>query len=178
MRPMLVLTLLSLLVTSLGGCVQRADLYVADVASVVRGEKTLEEVAQEIVAREFNPHATLEIKRVLVKPVMLGYEGEVVEADPGYAFFHARVRFVNNGTMDLSVSTWQFSSIDEAGSETNAEIPMAHQDFDAERVRKGGAREGWVVFEMEEDARLTGIVWTGLLTDARGEFNGTLERPN
>lgn len=118
----------------------------------------------------FAPGAQLKVLDVQPRPTRVGTFGETIKADPGYVFQFARVRLMNNGTIDLSAATWQFSAVDAQGSETAAALANAHDDFDGSRLRAGGVRDGTVIFQMEEGAALRAVIWQGDLAAARGTW--------
>jgi hypothetical protein len=121
----------------------------------------------------FTPSAQLVVLGETREDAVRGAFNETIHADPGYSFRVVHVRLVNNGTVDLGVHAWEFSAVDEHGSETSAELGLAHQDLDVTRLRgHGGALEGDVVFQMRDDARLAGVVWAGDFVQAAGNWTG------
>jgi hypothetical protein len=126
---------------------------------------------ESYVAEAFTPSAQLSVLDQTRVAGVRGAFNETIHADPGYSFRVVHVRLVNNGTVELGVHAWQFSAVDERGSDTPAMLGLAHQDMDAIRVRgHGGAMEGDVTFQMRDDARLTKVVWDGDLAQASGTW--------
>lgn len=145
----------------------------SDIESVLRGAN-ISEKAAEIAAREFTPSATLTVKSVQTAPTRIGVFNETIKADPGYAFFYTYVRIENTGKLDLAVSNWHFSAIDENGSDHMVELANAHEDFDGARLRAQGVRDGLLIFELPVDSRISAVVWEGDITSARGEYEGPI----
>lgn len=143
-----------------------------DLEPILKGERNITDVAEEVARREFRPSLVLEVKGVELRPTRVGAFGETIKADPGYVFHVVRVRVENNGTMDLAVSDWHFSALDEAGSDHPVEMGGDHNDFDGARVRKGAMREGTLVFELRKGSHLTALVWEGDLATSRVDFTG------
>lgn len=132
---------------------------------------------ERMVAETFQPSAQLIVLGEERHPTRTGVFNETIRADPGYTFDYVRVRLVNNGTVELGVHNWEFSAADEVGSETPATLANAHDDFDAVRLRgHGGAMEGFVIFEMRADARLTKVVWSGDFVSAEGAWGSAMNQ--
>lgn len=129
---------------------------------------TLLEKAEEIAKRDFGQNASLTVTRVWNETTRLGAFGETIESAPGYHFSFARVSVHNTGKIDLAVSGWHFSGVDEYGDEHPALLGGARDDFNAGRVRAGGSIGGIVGFEIMDGSWLTGVVWQGDLANATG----------
>lgn len=138
------------------------------VYSAADGEGDLFERAQQIAMEQFSVNATLTVQDLYSTPTRLGAFGETIRADRGYHFVHARILIENTGKVDVAPATHQFSAVDEIGSETTPELDAPHHDFDASRLRKGGARQGEVIFELRKDAVVGSIFWQGDLGNATG----------
>lgn len=141
-----------------------------DFGPLLLGDADIEEAAQKIALRDFGMNASLVVKGVHTEPTRVGTFGETIRADPGYAFHHARVAVTNTGRLDLAVSTWHFSAEDEIGSDHNALLGNAHDDFEGARLRVGATREGTVIFHLREGSRVTAVVWQGDFAQARGTY--------
>ena len=137
-----------------------------DPASFSEGD--LAAKAEEIAREQFAANATLTVLDVSVTDHRIGTFGEKIKADPGYQFHVAHVRIENTGKVDIAVSTWHFSGIDEMGSDHSVELANAHEDFDASRLGKGHARDGDVIFELEKGSYLSAVSWQGDLAEAEG----------
>lgn len=148
------------------------DLPLAEAERLLRGEANLTELAEEIAVREYSPNATLEVLEVTLGRERNGTFGETIRPDRGNVYHFALVRVTNVGKVDLSVATWQFVSEDDVGSEHAALLANERDDFDGSRLPPGASREGVVVFELHESARLVAVAWEGDLTSARGERGG------
>lgn len=165
------LALVVLLMASTGaasGCVERMGAHATDLKALVEGDKSFGEVVAGIADKEFHPSAQLFVEHVETNRTRPGDMRATERADRGYVFHFVTVRVVNNGTVDLPVSTGQFSAQDERGSETAALTSLPHHDFDGTRIRPGGERWGTLVFEMREDLHVEAIVWDGMLASASG----------
>lgn len=147
-----------------------------DFAPLLMGDANITELAERIAMRDFGTNATLVVKDVRLESTRIGTFGETIKADPGYRFHYARVAVTNTGKMDLAVSTWHFSAEDEIGSDHNAQLANAHDDFDGGRLRVGATREGTVIFHLRESSRITSVVWRGDLAQARGAWGDAPER--
>lgn len=148
-----------------------APVAVGVIAEGPDGESDLWARAEEIAQREFSASVTLEILDVKLSKERYDEFGGRLRPDFGYDFHHAKLRLTNIGKMDVAASTWQFSALDEDGSDHAAELGGAHHDFDASRLRKGAARVGEVVFELREGSSIASVVW-------QGDFaNATATRP-
>lgn len=119
--------------------------------------------AQEIAEREFSGDAELTVLGVTVTEQRTGVFGERIEPDAGYRFHVAKVRLQNTGKIDIAVSSWHFSGLDEIGSDHAIEPGGAHDDFDGSRLGKGQARVGSLTFELPQGSYLAGMVWQGEL---------------
>ena len=150
----------------------RLPIVGADLEPILKGERNLTDVADEVAAREFRASLRLEVVGVELRPTRIGAFGETIKADPGHVFHVVRVRAENDGTMDLAVSDWHFSALDEAGSDHAVEMGGDHHDFDGSRLRQGGAREGTLVFELRRGSAVHALVWEGDLATARVDFTG------
>lgn len=136
------------------------------VVSAQRTDAPEEDDEVSLFARMFaawDPKAELEVLEITTSRTKIGGYGDEIEADPGYVFHHVRVVVRNTGTVSLPVSTWHFSATDELGYDVPAETSMAHHDFDGQAVRKNGARQGLVIFELPEGAQIRSVVWQGEL---------------
>lgn len=143
-----------------------APVAVGAIVEGPEGESELWARAEEIARREFSATATLEIVDVRTSGERFDEFGGRLRPDYGYEFHHATLRLTNTGKMDIAASTWQFSAVDEGGSDHSAELGGAHHDFDASRLRKGASRVGEVVFELREGSRIETIVWQGDFANA------------
>lgn len=132
--------------------------------------------AEEIARKEFSVSANLSVEKVWIMDERTGTFGERIRPDPGYLFHYVQARIENTGKLDIAVSTWHFSAIDEAGSDHSVELANAHEDFDASRLGRGHARDGLVIFEIEKGSYLTGLVWQGDLGEANTTI-GAYEHP-
>ncbi len=150
------------------GCTENLDAYSADFGAVLRGEKNFTELVDKIATQEFLPSAKIVIEKVETRTERPGEFRRSVEADRGYLFYYVTVRVINNGTMDLPVSTWQFSAIDQDESEVNAKTTIPHHDFDGSRLRSGAQRVGTLIFEMREGTEVVAVAWDGTIAKARG----------
>lgn len=121
----------------------------------------------------FSPAANLTVVGVESHPTRVGAFNETIRADPGFTFRYVRVRIVNTGNVDLGVHAYQFSAVDDAGSDTPAALGNLHEDMEALRVRAHGAVEGVVIFEMRESAALHGVVWTGDFASAEANLTAS-----
>lgn len=117
--------------------------------------------AQEIAERDFAGAANLTVLSVEVTDQRTGAFGERIRPDPGYQFHVAKVRVQNTGKIDIAVSNWHFSGLDEIGSDHSIEMGGAHDDFDGSRLGKGQARVGDLTFELQKGSYLSGMVWQG-----------------
>lgn len=129
-------------------------------------DSDLMEKAQEIAKRDFAASASLEILDVQIADQRTGAFGERIRPDVGYAFHLVDVRFTNTGKVDVAVSSWHFSGLDEIGSDHSVELGNAHEDFDASRLSPGHSRNGRLYFEIEKGSWLTQLVWEGDLGSA------------
>jgi len=136
------------------------------------GESDLWAKAEEIARREFSTNATIEILNVTTATERFDEFGGRLRPDYGYLYYWAQIRVTNTGKLDVAPADWQFSAMDEMGSDHSALLGGAHHDFDASRLRHGGARVGSVVFEMREGSILTAVAWQGDLTSAIGYVPG------
>lgn len=127
--------------------------------------------AQEIAQRDFAASAQLDVLDITITDARIGAFGERIRPDPGYAFHLLDVRFTNTGKVDVAVSSWHFSGIDDAGSDHSIELGNAHEDFDASRLSSGHSRNGKLFFELEKGTWLTALTWEGDL----GSANTTIE---
>lgn len=143
-----------------------------DLAPILRGERNVTDVAAEVAAREFRPSVQLEVVGVDLRPTRVGAFGETIRADPGYVFHYVRVRATNDGTMDLALSNWHFSALDEIGSDHMVELGADHVDFDGSRLRAGAERQGTLIFELRKGSYITGIAWEGDLATATATYRG------
>ncbi len=149
--------------------------YVLTLAGLVAAPLAATQTAriESYVTEAFTPSAQLIVLGETRASTRIGAFNETIHADPGYSFRVVHVRLVNNGTVDMGVHAWEFSAKDERGSETQAALGGAHDEMDAMRLRgHGGTLEGDVVFEMRDDARLTGVVWAGDFVQAEGAWSG------
>lgn len=144
----------------------------ADLEPILKGERNITDVANEVAAREFRASLALEVVGVELRPTRVGSFGETIKADPGHVFHFVRVRATNNGTMDLAVSNWHFSAEDEVGSDHMVEMGNDHVDFDGSRLRKEASRDGTLIFELRKGSHVRAIVWEGDLATSRVEFQG------
>lgn len=144
-----------------------------DLKPILRGDKNLTEVASEVAAREFNASVRLEVVGVEITDRRTGVFGEAIRPAHGHVFHVVRVRAENVGTMDVAVSNWHFSAIDEIGSDHAVELGGAREDFAGERLREGATREGSVTFELRKGSRITELVWQGDLSASRVSFPGS-----
>jgi len=117
--------------------------------------------AQEIATRDFAGAANLTVLEVEVKDQRTGAFGERIRPDVGYQFHFAKVKIENTGKIDIAVSSWHFSGLDEIGSDHSIEMGGDHDDFEGARLSKGSARIGTVIFELRKESYLTGLHWEG-----------------
>lgn len=143
-----------------------------DLKPILSGERNVTDVAEEVADREFRAGLTLEIVGIEHRGTRVGTFGEIIKADRGHVFHYVRVRAVNDGKVDIAVSNWHFSAIDEAGSDHMVELGNAHEDFDGSRLRKGAAREGTLIFELRKGSTLAALVWEGDLGGSRVDYPG------
>lgn len=121
--------------------------------------------AQEIAKRDFAGAANVTVLEVEVKDQRTGAFGERIRPDVGYQFHFTKLAIQNTGKIDIAVSSWHFSGIDEAGSDHSIEMGGDHDDFDGARLGKGQTRVGTIIFELRKDSYLTGIRWQGDLAE-------------
>lgn len=169
MRARLALLVMCVAATSTAGCADRLEAHSGEFAALLRGEMNLTEVAASIAATEFSPSAQLFVEHIELNATRPGEMRATERADRGYQFYVVTVRVVNNGTVDLPVSTWHFSAVDERGSEKTAITALPHHDFDGTRLRPGGERWGTLWFEMREGSVVKALVWDGTFASSRGE---------
>lgn len=128
--------------------------------------------AQEIAERDFAGAANLTVLSVELKDQRTGAFGERIRPDPGYQFHFTKVGIQNTGKIDIAVSSWHFSGIDEIGSDHAIEMGGDHDDFEGARLPKGQTRIGTIIFELREGSHLTGILWQGDLANATATVPG------
>lgn len=117
--------------------------------------------AQEIALRDFGGAATLTVLSVEVKDQRTGAFGERIRPDVGYQFHFTKVKLENSGKIDVAVSNWHFSGVDEIGSDHSIEMGGDHNDFEGTRLAKGQARVGTIIFQLQKGSYVAGVHWQG-----------------
>lgn len=164
MKPYLIMAVVSAAATPV---VVESTIGTIDPASFDE-DSDLMRKAQELAKEHFSASAGVTVRDVQVVDQRTGAFGERIEPDPGYHFHVATVSIENTGKVDLAVSNWHFSGIDEAGSDHFVELGNAHEDFDASRLGSGHTRAGRVIFELAQGSWLTAVTWQGDLAEASG----------